>query len=68
MGSATDPNGASTTAGPNATQGTIGQVSADVGYLVQFNAIAAGTYSFELWMTDEMGNNSNRLSGSITAQ
>lgn len=59
------PSGTATI-GPAAVE-SIGQPEDDVGFQLIVAAVVAGTYSFDVWVTDADGNDSNALTGSIEA-
>jgi hypothetical protein len=63
----TAPTGLSQTVGPQAIQGAAGVTTGPVGLAVVFNPGVVGDYVFAVWVTDSAGNDSNRLSGTVTA-
>ncbi|MEE8408796.1 MAG: hypothetical protein V3T05_04255 [Myxococcota bacterium] len=66
--SVTDPTSTTTTVGPNPAQNVLGKTVGTVGFSLLLNATTAGIYALELWMTDDAGQDSNKLSGNVTAQ
>jgi hypothetical protein len=64
----TAPTGASQTVGPQAIQGAAGVTDGPVALALVFNPGVAGDYVLEVWVTDGAGNESNRLTGTVTAQ
>jgi ABC-type amino acid transport substrate-binding protein len=64
----TAPTGASQTVGPQAIQNAEGVTDGPVSLAVVFNPGVAGDYGLEVWVTDSAGNDSNRLTGTVTAQ
>ncbi len=45
-----------------------GSTEGTLNFALALNPPVAGSYPFEIWVTDEAGNVSNRLSGTLTAQ
>ncbi|MGE0870745.1 MAG: hypothetical protein AB7P03_19420 [Kofleriaceae bacterium] len=62
------PGGATQPVSPGPTPGTSGRTDAGVSFAIGVVPPAAGAYSFEVWLIDEAGNESNRLSGTANAQ
>lgn len=63
----TTPDGTRQEVAPSKAPGTSGQTSGQVGFLVAVAPPVAGTYTLELWMIDEAGNESNHLAGPLEA-
>ena len=61
------PNGASLTVPPVDVQGASGIAAGTIGWAFIMVAAVEGDHTFEVWTTDDAGNASNKLSGTINA-
>ncbi len=66
--SVTDLAGTPDIAGPKPARDVFGKTAGPVDFHLLLNPTSAGTYTLELWMTDDAGHESNKLSGGVTAQ
>jgi len=62
------PGNLAQTIGPQVLQGAAGQTSGSVGITLILTPPVAGDYTFDVWLSDVAGNESNRLTGTYTAQ
>ena len=63
----TAPTGQSQTVGPQAIQGAAGVTDGPIGLAVVFNPGVAGDFVLDVWVVDSAGNESNHLTGTVTA-
>ncbi|HEY3354321.1 MAG TPA: hypothetical protein VGQ83_13800 [Polyangia bacterium] len=68
VASVTLPSGQTQTLPAQALQNEAGQTNGAATLLLMLNPPAAGTYRFEVWLTDDAGNASNHLGGTLEAQ
>ncbi|MBI5477669.1 MAG: hypothetical protein HY906_02370 [Deltaproteobacteria bacterium] len=64
----TAPTGLSQTVGPQAIQGAAGVTAGPITLAVVFNPGVAGDFVLDVWVVDSAGNESNRLTSTVTAQ
>jgi hypothetical protein len=64
----TAPTGLSQTVGPQAIQGAAGVTDGPISLAVVFNPGVAGDFVLDVWVVDGAGNESNHLTGTVTAQ
>ena len=62
------PDGSTQSVPAQAPQGTRGVNAGNIMFVFALQAPSAGTYGFDIWLTDDGGNASNRLSGAIEVQ
>ena len=62
------PDGSKQTLPTQAPQGTRGVNAGTIMFALALLPPTAGTYDFDIWLTDDGGNASNRLSGTIEVQ
>lgn len=63
----TAPTGQTQTVGPEPIQGAEGMTTGPVGLAVLFNPGVVGDYVLSVWVTDSAGNDSNLLTGTVSA-
>jgi hypothetical protein len=66
--SVTTPDGQTQELPPQALQGEAGQTDGAGTIMLLLVPPAAGTYTLEVWLTDDGGNESNHLTGTLDAQ
>ena len=62
------PGNLAQTIGPQVLQGAAGVNSGPITLALMLGPPVAGTYSFDVWLTDAAGNESNRLTGTFVAE
>ncbi|MBI5508856.1 MAG: hypothetical protein HY903_08895 [Deltaproteobacteria bacterium] len=64
----TTPTAQAQTVGPSPAENVAGHRSGTLAFTFTLNAGAAGAYALAVWVVDALGNESNHLAATITAQ